>query len=394
MRRKFLFLLFSILPLLLLSEPSKYKFYWNFQLNNLFTVDKYTSQTILKNGRIVREREIRDYVLLLPVEKREHGILLKGRYYSYQRPLNTGSPFYLNEVYDLKFYMDKQGHYKVPQEYIMPTIRNIPIFPEGEIEIGTSWQAPGIEIMEFRPPVYIPVDVNYQFVSIDNKKFNHPAAKIVYNYIINYTAKHNYFDIPYKFVGHSFSTLWYDITVELPVYVENTYDITFLYRDGTTIEYKGELKGYYNIREAITNKEEAKEKIIDDFKQKDKELDVKKSNEGVIVEFGDIYFKYKSAELTDDAIKKLDNIGEVLKKYKDYNVIIKGHTDDIGSKRYNKKLSEERAKNVLDYLIKKGYITEKQGSYKGMGEENPIADNSTEEGRQKNRRVEIIIIPE
>ncbi len=393
MKQKILFI-FILLPLLLNANSQKYRLFWDFKINKLFTVDKYTAQTIIKNGKIIRKREIRDYIVLLPTKKIDNRFLLKGRYYSYQRPLNTDFPFQLNEVYDLKFYIDERGYYEVPQEYIMPTIRNIPVFPKEEIEVGAMWQEQGIEIMEFKPPVIIPVNVNYQFAGIDNKKFDRPTAKIVYSYIINYILNYGPPDIPYKFMGSSFSTLWYDIKEELPKYIENIYDITFIYPNGTIIQYSGELKGYYNLRKAVLNKEKEKEKIVNEFKKEDKNLNVKKSDEGVVVEFGDIYFKYKSAEITKEARKKLDRIGKVLKGYKDYNVIVKGHTDNIGSKKYNQKLSEERAKNVLDYLIKKGYINKKQGSYRGYGEEKPVADNSTEEGRRKNRRVEIVIIPE
>ncbi len=390
----FILLFFIASSVLLYSDNQKYNFYWNFQLNKQFKIDKYTDQTISKDGRVIRSREIRDYVILVPTKKIGEKFLLEGKYYSYQRPLYSSLPFQLNEIYDLNFYMDKAGHYEVPQEYIMPTIRNIPFFPDKAISPGYMWQSEGIEIMEFNPPVTIPVDVNYQFAGIDTEKFNKPTAKIVYNYIMNHIANHQYQDIPYKFLGFSSSTLWYDLQNEIPLYTENIYDITFVYRDGTVIEYKGNLKGYYNRTSIITNKEKAKSDIIQKFHKKDKNLEVENSDEGVKIKFGDLYFKYNSSDLTDEAKNQLDSIGEVLKKYKDYNVIVKGYTDNIGSQKFNHTLSEDRAKSVIDYLIKNGYISEKQGSYKGYGEKNPIGDNRNEEGRKKNRRVEIIIIPE
>ncbi|MBN1897557.1 MAG: OmpA family protein [Spirochaetes bacterium] len=393
MKRLFL-LLCLIVPLTSFGAPQEYKFIWNFKKGELFTVDKYTDQTIIKNGQIVRQREIRDYVALVPILQNGSKYLLKGRYYSYQRPLHTDSAFQLNEVYNLNFYMDNRGFYTVPEEYIMPTIRDIPVFPDKMIEPGFMWQQKGLEIMEFKPPVPVPVEVNYQFVGMDDKKLSFPTAKIVFNYLLNHVTQIRYTDIPYKFVGSSYSTLWYDVKKELPHYIENVYDIGFIYPDGTVIQYKGELKGYYNKRQAVADKEKEKEKIIDNFKKEDKELDVKKSEEGVVVQFGDIYFEYNSHTLTEEAKEKLDNIGKVLQKYKDYPVIMKGHTDNIGSQSFNMKLSEQRAKSVLDYLLEKNYLDPKQGSYKGYGKENPIADNRTEEGRKKNRRVEIIIIPE
>jgi len=70
---------------------------------------------------------------------------------------------------------------------------------------------------------------------------------------------------------------------------------------------------------------------------------------------------------------------------------ISGHTDNIGSAAYNQKLSESRAKAVVDYLIEHG-IDRSRLSYMGYGFEKPIAPNDTEEGRQLNRRVEFKIV--
>jgi OOP family OmpA-OmpF porin len=79
---------------------------------------------------------------------------------------------------------------------------------------------------------------------------------------------------------------------------------------------------------------------------------------------------------------------EYLKAHPDYTAEIQGHTDSIGSAEYNKKLSERRAKAVYDIMVKMG-IDPNRLSYVGYGEEMPIAENCTAEGRAKNRRVEV-----
>jgi len=105
-----------------------------------------------------------------------------------------------------------------------------------------------------------------------------------------------------------------------------------------------------------------------------------------------MYFKYKSVELVDKSKKYLIALSKELKKLKPYikKVIIYAHTDSIGSKKYNKKLSQKRADAVKEYLISLG-ISPLLIEAKGMGEEYPIASNKTAEGRAKNRRVEIEI---
>lgn len=69
---------------------------------------------------------------------------------------------------------------------------------------------------------------------------------------------------------------------------------------------------------------------------------------------------------------------------------VEGYTDNIGSDDFNQKLSEQRAEAVRDYLISQG-VNEQTITAKGFGPANPVADNSTSQGRQANRRVEIIV---
>lgn len=388
--KKYIILLFLISSL---SAEKPFQFIWNFQINKTFTIDKFTKQIIVKNGQKIREHEIRDYIILTPQKAEKNKYHLKGRYYSYQKPLHKKAVYQLQEIYKLDFQMDQQGYYFVDRQYTMPSIRNVPVFPKENISPGYMWQEEAIELMEFNPPLTVPIHVHYQYTGIDEKKFKKPTAKIVFHYIFNHVFQHKHYDVPYKFIGASYSTMWYDLQLKLPVYIENTYDIGFIYANGTVIQYMGDLQGYYNLKRTVSEKKQVEKEIYDKLK-KNKELKIKKSDEGIIIDFSDIYFQYKSDKLTELAKKKLNKISALLKQYTDFNVITKGHTDNIGSQEYNKTLSEKRAKNVLNYLIKKGAISNKQGSYKGYGKEKPIADNNTKEGRQKNRRVEIIISPE
>ncbi|MEO0183664.1 MAG: OmpA family protein, partial [candidate division WOR-3 bacterium] len=84
----------------------------------------------------------------------------------------------------------------------------------------------------------------------------------------------------------------------------------------------------------------------------------------------------------------------ILTMHPEIEVEIQGHTDDIGADAYNLKLSQKRAEAVRDYLINKHMIEPVRLIPVGYGERRPIADNSTEEGRRKNRRVEFLILHE
>ncbi|ENM5826362.1 hypothetical protein CGT94_00150 [Vibrio metoecus] len=101
-------------------------------------------------------------------------------------------------------------------------------------------------------------------------------------------------------------------------------------------------------------------------------------------------FATASAELKPATVKKLDKIVGYLNQYPQAKVEVVGHTDSTGSDAYNQKLSERRAQAVAKALEAQG-IDASRISAKGLGESSPIASNATAEGREKNRRVELVI---
>jgi outer membrane protein OmpA-like peptidoglycan-associated protein len=103
-----------------------------------------------------------------------------------------------------------------------------------------------------------------------------------------------------------------------------------------------------------------------------------------------ILFDFDSAMLKTDAQQNIGKMGEVFQKYPDTDIVIAGHTDNKGAEDYNLKLSERRAASVKNYLVGMGVDPSRLQTV-GFGEMKPIASNETEEGRLKNRRVEIDI---
>jgi len=112
---------------------------------------------------------------------------------------------------------------------------------------------------------------------------------------------------------------------------------------------------------------------------------------------GDVLFDFDKAELRPDALPMLKNVAEVLKSYPKAPVLIEGHTDNKGDDAYNLKLSQRRADSVLAWLAKNAGIGKKRVKTKGWGEAKPVAPNEQPdgsddpEGRQQNRRVEIVV---
>jgi len=106
-----------------------------------------------------------------------------------------------------------------------------------------------------------------------------------------------------------------------------------------------------------------------------------------------IYFAYDSDKIPPEFYPQLDDLGNALiYEHPDWQLQIAGHTDSIGSHKYNQKLSERRAKSVRKYLLTNFRIDDSRLIARGYGETQPVADNGTAEGRALNRRVEFVII--
>ncbi|GAB3926064.1 OmpA family protein [Larkinella terrae] len=116
------------------------------------------------------------------------------------------------------------------------------------------------------------------------------------------------------------------------------------------------------------------------------------SLKGLRIKLQDINFETNSAILTAGSLTYLDTISRALSKFPALMITIDGHTDNVGRARDNQILSENRARTVRTYLITKGGIAEKRISYRGFGQTQPVASNTTENGREMNRRVEMQLV--
>ncbi len=101
-----------------------------------------------------------------------------------------------------------------------------------------------------------------------------------------------------------------------------------------------------------------------------------------------VNFDFDKATLRQEDVSELDKNVEALKAWGDVNIEVAGHTDSKGSDAYNMELSQQRAEAVRNFLISRGVAADRLTA-KGYGESQPVADNATEEGRFKNRRVEL-----
>jgi outer membrane protein OmpA-like peptidoglycan-associated protein len=119
-------------------------------------------------------------------------------------------------------------------------------------------------------------------------------------------------------------------------------------------------------------------------------LATKDSARGLIVSMPDVLFDTGSANLKPTARERLAKVAGVLIAYPDMRIEVDGYTDSTGNPMSNEQLSQERAASVQSYLTQQG-VSASSVSIHGFGEANPVASNESLEGRQQNRRVELVV---
>lgn len=120
-------------------------------------------------------------------------------------------------------------------------------------------------------------------------------------------------------------------------------------------------------------------------------LQAEATDRGLVLTLGDVLFATARADLRSGATESLDRLVAFLNQYPNRNVEIEGHTDNVGGEAYNQALSERRAESVKSYLVRQGIDSQRLAA-SGKGMHYPRVDNASADGRQQNRRVEVIIL--
>ncbi len=123
---------------------------------------------------------------------------------------------------------------------------------------------------------------------------------------------------------------------------------------------------------------------------------VERVDDGIVVTFDEnsgVYFDTAKYNINSASQATLDKLANVLKEYPDTDVLVVGHTDSVGADEMNMTLSKNRAQSVTNYFVQNKGLSSGRFTTNWYGETAPVADNSTAEGRAKNRRVNLAIVP-
>ncbi len=177
----------------------------------------------------------------------------------------------------------------------------------------------------------------------------------------------------------------------------NASGCTIIYQKGR----RSDIEKIFQLKGELSDLERAKAELEERLKKEiqDKEVKVEMMDRGLVITFvAEVLFDSGKAQLRNDSLGKLDKVADVLQTtVKDLSIGIEGHTDNQPIKHSgwtsNWELSSARAMSVLHYMADNAKINPSRLSATGYGEYRPVASNATAEGRQKNRRVEIVILP-
>jgi outer membrane protein OmpA-like peptidoglycan-associated protein len=141
------------------------------------------------------------------------------------------------------------------------------------------------------------------------------------------------------------------------------------------------------LKDAVRDREELRARLLQQFSLI---LETRDTARGLVVNMSDVLFDSGKFTLRPLAREKLAKISGIVLAYPSLKLAVEGNTDSVGTEAYNQELSEHRAQGVRSYLTQQG-VPESSTSATGFGKTRPIASNDTSEGRQQNRRVELVV---
>ena len=340
---------------------------------------------------------------------------------------STGKTFTWGEEYKSIFDRSSLGRYTIGDEYFMPTVRDVPVFPDHALKPGDTWVSEGHEAHDMRQnfglekPYKVPFTASYQYLGTvgrekrEVKQMSYAAAAIskqrnnqvtkkegsvLHVFRVKYTlyteapqrsSQLYYSDYPQTTMGFSDELIYWDAEKgAIDHYTEN-FRIIIETAYGNIYEFRG--TAHAEVTDFLRTNTDDELKAVEE-QIKDMGLDnvtVKKSDKGLTLSIENIRFKAESAELMASETEKIKKIAQILEAYPDNDILVSGHTA-TGKGRDPQELSEERAKAVADYLITLGVRDNYHIFTQGFGDKMPIAPNNTESGKAKNRRVEITIM--
>lgn len=359
-------------------------------------------ESVTINGRFSHEADILNKIAVEVTDTQGDSGNHTVTFQTSERAYGSQRTYAWSEDYTSRFWRDGRGAYTIDPSYFMPVVRDVPLFPEGDVQPGQSWTAPGSETQDFRrnfripDPFSYPITASYTYTG--NEDRNGISCAVI---AIEYEIFHKVSPppgtsgmYPTRISGSSRQKYWWDRGNRRPVYYAETFDFIFTFNTGDEVEFAGDADG-----EQIESTPLDRGRVAGEIEKQIQTqgipgVTVKPTDQGVTITMENVNFPPNSDALMPAEQDKLTRIAEMLKKYPDRDIAVTGFTARAPgyTEEDYQRLSEQRARAVADFLLSLGARAADHVTARGMGASSPIGDNATDEGRRKNRRVEITIL--
>lgn len=393
--------IFSFLLILLFISLFSFKFQFGFKKGDIIQISSSSRQYVYFEEELYRVWDYEHLDKLYVKDVIANRFKIDGKYQFFEKDEFGNKK--LSEVKDVSFEQDNFGRmfFNIPSIY--PTLRNVPVFLDKDILPSERWWTEAEEVVDFSSigipnfSITVPFKVSYQYIGDEGNLAIIKAYYInVYGFEKDNVYKMKLEIAPKLYTANVEMTLYWDKQLGYTVKFSDVYTIYLVLMNGSRWKFTGTTDGSMNVISKWN--EQKKDELINNINKdlpkeiKDK-VEVKKTEKGILINLGEIFFDFNKYDIKKTEIEKLKIIANILQKYfYGYQIVIEGYTDNVGSEQYNLDLSTKRAKTIYDFLLSLGSINPSTSYYIGYGEANPIAPNDTEENRAKNRRVQILII--
>ena len=299
----------------------------------------------------------------------------------------------IDEINRSSFSLYTSGEMIIDQSQTYPLLRSFPNFDNEPIKKGDSWLAFSEKVV-LQNGTKTVVPIYCEYVYDGPGKYN---GIDVHNIRAKYAVRYNRGDDPDGNEELKNISGTHDVAIIIeaetgrPILIRDNMREFHSFTNGGTLEKTGFIltffKGIKGMKKAVLA-DKLSDELDEDLL---KDVEITESEEGLSISLKQLHFVPDQAIILSDDARLLDSIAGALKKIEERTFFVKGHTADVGTEESQIDLSLKRALVVVQELIKRG-VSEDRFLYTGLGGSEPLASNDTEEGRARNRRVEIVIM--
>ena len=317
-------------------------------------------ESVTINGRFSHEADILNKISVEVTDTRGDAGNHTVTFQTSERAYGSRQTYQWSEDYTSQFWRDGRGAYTIDPQYFMPVVRDVPLFPEGDVQPGQTWVARGSETHDLRSsfqiaePFSFPITASYTYTG--NEARDGIACALigieytVFDKIVPPTGTTTMY--PVRISGFSHQRYWWDLANHRPVYYSENFDLVFTFNTGDEVEYAGDADGRLVESQPLDRSKVAGEIQGEIQKQGIPGVTVKPTERGVTITLENVNFPPNSDTLLPAEQEKIRRIAAILMKYPDRDIAVTGYTAQAPgyTQEDYQKLSEQRAQAVADDL--------------------------------------------